>query len=154
MGVSVLSYGCLLYTSPYLIKKFEREISSQIVCSAVSYTHLDVYKRQIHVIDGLPLLLLPGRVYSITLLGNLSCAILFVSPYDYNFFVSIKSTIEFSTFILSLRTSFLLFSRHVIMEEYLKHFLEADYTEMEAKEQAGFRVGRSTVDLSLIHIFI
>ena len=31
----------------------------------------------------------------------------------------------------------------------LKHFLEAEYKEMEAEEQAGFRVGRSTID----HIF-
>ena len=34
----------------------------------------------------------------------------------------------------------------------LKHFLEAGYKVMRAEEQAGFKVGRSTIDLSLIHI--
>ena len=85
---------------------------------SVSYTHLDVYKRQ-------PLFLLPGGVHSITLLSNLSYAILFACPYHCNYFVWIKSTIEFFTLIISLTSSFLIFSRLDTLAERLQKSISA-----------------------------
>ena len=42
-----------------------------------------------------------------------------------------------------------IFSRLRVYGKIIKHYLEQEFVQIETEEQAGFRMGRSTVD----HIF-